>query len=187
MKRIFSLICLSLFFVCNSFCGGVYDEKTEMLVYTSDSGHKFYYFAPGIKNVTRDEARFVTAQDLYVSASILGPCDEDEVKQAAEEAFKEVIRVVYNQNKDYMWSHFPEHKYCFDEVCKIIRKLAWKTNIHHLDGSFECTIELCIGMRLQPGGVKKFDEQYPYIMGYIYKDVKRQGDGTPCKIQMPKF
>lgn len=186
MKRIFSLICLSFFFVCNSFCGGVYDEKTEMLVYTSDSGHKFYYFAPGIKNVTRDEARFVTAQDVYVSEYGDEPCNNDEVKKAAEEAFKNEVRKLYNKNKDYMWEHFPDKKYTFDEVYQIIRSLAWKTSIHHMDGVFECSIELNISFRLQGENMTKF-EKYPYIMGYIYKDKKRTGDGTPCKLQLPKF
>jgi len=177
MKRIVSILILLLALLSK--------VNAELSVYVSDSGHKFYYIASGY-DLTKAEVGFVNAQDLYVDACVLGPCDEDEVKQAAEEAFKEVVRVVYNQNKDYMWSHFPEHKYSFEEVYKIIRKLAWKRNIHHLDGSFECAIELEIGFIPSPGMEEKI-EKYPYIMGYIYKEVKRYTDGTPCEVQMPKF
>jgi len=30
-------------------------------------------------------------------------------------------------------------------------------------------------------------EDYPYILGYLYKKVKFNDDGTKCKVQNPKY
>lgn len=141
--------------------------NAQMTEYIADSGHKFYYI--NVKygdHIERYDDAFVLAQDIFTN--VHSTLDEAEkVKERVEKDYKDQIEALYNKNKDYMWEHFPDYKYTFEEVYEEVRAHSWKTNYRDFDdNTFTCTIQLLIAGKLKEN--KLFSK--PYILGYIYID-----------------
>ena len=168
MKKFITIICLMALCVSN--------VRSENYKYISDSGHIFYYSVNGLgdKSVTEDEAHFLNAQDITIVM-------EASKKEEARNALYDSVRVLYEENKDYMWEHFPEHKYTFEEVKAFVHKHS--TTMTLCDDDI-VIVNLDIRFRLaRYFNRKEIERDYPYILGYLYKKVKFMSDGTRCKIQ----
>lgn len=168
MKKFITIICLVALCVSN--------VRSEIYKYISDSGHVFYYSVTGLgyTGVTKDEAHFLNAQDITIVM-------EASKKEEARKAFNDSVRALYEENKDYMWEHFPEHKYTFEEVRAFVGKCSTTTILCDDD---IVIINLDIRFRLvRYNNRKEIERDYPYILGYLYRKVKFMSDGTRCKIQ----
>ena len=179
MKRFITLFILCVLYFTEM-------HAVFICMYVSDSGHEFYYTKSGNSgyNPTKDEIEFIAAQVVEVVISTQDPnYNKDEMVAQARQAFKDSIRVLYNANKEYMWTHFPEYKYTFDEVFDIVRKFSSTMVTIGLFGD-ACSVDVGMDIRSMVGSdvVRKRVEQYPYILGYLYKDVKYY-DGKKCKLQ----
>lgn len=141
--------------------------NAQMTEYIADSGHKFYYINVKYgERVEWHDRTFVLAQDIY--ASIQSKIDKaEDTQERAEKDFKNKIETLYNKNKDYMWKHFPDYKYSFEEVYKEVRGRSIRMDYYdHIDNIFTCTIEAEVVKKLKSN---KFYRK-PYILGYIYID-----------------
>lgn len=168
MKKFITIICLMALCVSN--------VRSEIYKYISDSGHVFYYSVcdVGYTGVTWDEAYFLNAQGIHVDAEV-------SKKEEAKKAFNDSVRALYEENKDYMWEHFPEHKYTFEEVRAFVGKHSTTTIL--CDYGI-VLIDFDIRFHLAGyGSRKEIERDYPYILGYLYRKVKFMSDGTRCKIQ----
>ena len=168
MKKIFTIICLMALCVSN--------VRSEIYKYISDSGHVFYYsvFTLGYEPTGHEEAYFLNAQGINVEM-------EASKMEEAKKAFSDSIRVLYEENKDYMWEHFPEYKYTFEEVKKFVEKHSTTTILCDYG-----IVSIDFNIRFRFAGYnnrKEVERDYPYILGYLYRKVKFMSDGTRCKIQ----
>lgn len=178
MKKIFTIL-LSL--LCTSMAYSVIYE------YVDESGRSFFYrtskayYPKGEKQETMDEINFIGAQVISCSIESFDPnYNRQEMIEELKHKYKDMIRDVYNKNKTYMETNFPDHTYTLDEVYDFAYKVS-STSVYIGYGS-ECylNISFCIRHLLlhEMEEVKK----HPYILGYLYKEVK-YSDGKKCKIQ----
>lgn len=159
MKRTFILFftLVSIISIANA---GLY-------IYIDESGREFYLY----KRVCGEayngwDVCFVEAQNITTSMRSEIEYAEETGKRA-EKDFENKIRVLYEKNKDYMWEHFPDYKYTFEEVYKEVRSLSMRTNHYdRIDNVYVCVIDAMIVSKVDK---KKFYKK-PYILGYIYKD-----------------
>lgn len=166
--------------------------SSNICLYVSDSGHEFYYvnYSPNSDKhkITLDEVDFINAQGVFIESLSKDPNFNEEIMiQEVRKEFYDSITVLYNKNKEYMWEHFPQHKYTYDEFISIIKKFAG-IMIFIGRSEYKCEVYMSLNIRtiLSAKNSRSRIEEYPYILGYLYKDVKYM-DGKKCKLQsIPK-
>jgi hypothetical protein len=162
MKKIFIFI---LCILCQSQAFAVLRE------YISDGGRVFYYFT---RPQTDDEIELVNSQilDVSVTTNDTNFCRE-QLLYKAKMQYKRLVYQLYLKNKEYMWCRFPEYHYTFNEVYEMVYKLSYVTTYYGFNGNTcEVYIKLDIPSIISTkNGIEKL-KKYPYLLGYIYKDIK---------------
>ena len=178
MKKIFAII---LCILCSSM---VYSTIYE---YVDESGRSFFYriskayYSKGEKPETMDEIKFISAQSFSCFVESNNPnYNKEEMIKELKLKYRDLVRILYNQNKEYMERNFPNHTYTFEEVydfaADVANGMVWL--------GYDCVCHINMGfcvsdvITLRREKLKK----HPYILGYLYKEVKYY-DGEKCKLQ----
>lgn len=152
-------------------------NKAEIREIIDESGRKFYTIKINLYDPNEEynpyDVCFVEAQNIHTSMKSKIE-DAEETGKRAEKDFENKIRVLYEKNKDYMWKHFPDYKYTFEEVYEEVRRRSSRISFYdEIDNIYTSSIDAMIADKLKEN---KFYKK-PYILGYLYID-----DETKYKI-----
>lgn len=178
MKRLILSICLVL--------GFVYSANAAIGGYVTRCGREFYYMLSSTP-ITPEEDTLFSAEHIRFAKKVPMPRDEKQIeavvekmRSETEEKFKNEIYRLYNENKDFMWKHYPEQKYTFEEVYNIsLHVRCVNVCVDKIDNK----ITLIIG--IYPKIMRLSLKEREVFMGYIYKGV--QYDPTMKNITVKKY
>ncbi len=157
--------------------------------YVDESGRSFFYNKsrmrllgePYERSLTDDELDFIGAQVLSCHVESNDPnYDKEEMIRELKLKYRDLVFELYNQNKEYMETNFPDHTYTFDEVYDFAESVA--TGMVFLGYEYECYITMSFSISEMFLYRMKEVKSHPYILGYLYKEVKYK-DGKKCKLQ----
>ena len=182
MKRLILSICLVLGFVCSA--------SAVLRAYVSDCGRVFYYYnnrSDWCNNTyqadkfTDDDVKYSVAQSINVEIVTDINCDREQIAREAEAKFRNEVYKLYKANYVYMADNFNVH-YTFDEIYSIVRMFRNK-DADNIKGKYYYEIYALIYSHFlcHQDRIEKYNKEYPYWLGYLYKEVKYDENGKRLK------
>ena len=190
MKKFVLTISLTFFLVCSA--------NAVLRAYVSDCGRVFYYYNNRSSwgktepdKVTDEERAYVHAQCFYAEKTEGLDCDKERLRSEVREARRRELYRVYQSNCAYMSQNFGVH-YTFDQIYEILS--------HFFDGityngfcSDDYTFMIWVlsndDFLIRQDKIEKYNREYPYWLGYLYKAVKYDDNGRrlpdPTDIMYP--
>ena len=178
MKRLIFTFCLVLC-IANA-------VNAVMRAYVSDCGRVFYYYSNlynDFDNATDEEVEYSCAQGITASIETNVDCDREKVNSEVEEKFRNEVYKVYQSNCSYMSQNFNVH-YTFDEIFNIVKDFRRRYGfIDNIEKKYYYDIYVLIycDFLYHQDKIEKYNKEYPYWLGYLYKEVKYNENGKRLK------
>ena len=158
MKRLIFTFCLVLYFTvsANAVVGG----------YIMRCGREFYHYIGGW--VLPEEEKFYRQERIIFKKEVPESYGLEKLKAELNKKMNDEIYRLYLKNKDYMWEHYPESKYTFEELLEMLKR----GNIISRGATIsDGTIYYYVNISPKCWMTWKLQE-YEVCIGYLYKGVQ---------------